>query len=84
MYEDQSNSQPSPQGPGTLFDASHHQPTGIFLHLSTSAGNQSLVWNRAAERKKSLFQKGGGWVFPKDVKNYKQTLEIKEWEVKFD
>lgn len=40
MYEDQSNSQPSPQGPCTLFDASHHQPTGIFVHFSTSAGTK--------------------------------------------
>lgn len=42
MYEDDSYSSSSPQDPGTLFEASLYQPTGILLHLSTCAGTR--VW----------------------------------------
>lgn len=38
MYEKQSSSEPSPQGLSTLFDASHHQPRGIYLHRSPVSG----------------------------------------------
>lgn len=85
MYEDQSNSQPSPQGPGTLFDASHRQPTGIFLHLSTRAGNQSLVFGIVRRKKKKVsFKTRRGWVFPEDVKIYEHNLVSREREVRFD
>lgn len=75
MYENQSNSWPSPQGPGTLFDASHHQPTGIYLHLSSCGGTK--VWLESCYRKGSL-KRGDGFYYPGDIKIYERNLLIKE------
>lgn len=55
MYEDDSYSSSSPQDPGTLFEASLYQPTGILLHLSTCAGTR--VWCGPCSTEGSL--KGG-------------------------